>query len=116
MPVSRPLEFFSGGKGSLFYPGSAHILHTNGDLDLRIGPASGMFVATFEEKWIDGTAWRLTQHRHYYDLHGPWARRLGFLSRKLQAPSDRPGGGKVGDEGEYSPTVSLRSGRLGRAV
>ena len=28
--------------------------------------------------------------------------RLGFLSRKLQTAADRPGGGKVGDEGEYS--------------
>jgi hypothetical protein len=38
--------------------------------------------------------------------------RLGLLSRKLQTAADRPGGGKVGDEGEYSPTVSLPSGRL----
>ena len=28
--------------------------------------------------------------------------RLGLLSRKLQTAADRPGGGKVGDEGEYS--------------
>ena len=40
--------------------------------------------------------------------------RLGLLSRKLQTAADRPGGGKVGDEGEYSPTVSRRS--LERAV
>ncbi len=28
--------------------------------------------------------------------------RLGLLGRQLQASPDRPGGGEVGDEGEYS--------------
>jgi len=72
VPVSGPLEFRRERKGTRFHPGSAHILHTNGNLDLRIGPASGLFVATFEEQWIDGTASRLTQHQHYHDLLDSW--------------------------------------------
>ena len=50
---------------------------------------------------LDLVGWRVSQ-------------RLGLLSRKLQAPADRPGGGEVGDEGEDLPTASLRSGRLRR--
>ena len=72
VPVSAPLHFWRGHKGTRFHPSSAHILHTNANLDLRIGPASGLFVATFEEQWIDGTAWRLTSHQHYHDLLDSW--------------------------------------------
>jgi len=72
VPVSAPLEFFRGHQGSTFPPGSAHVLHTNDHLDLRIGPASGLFVATFEQQWIDGAAQRLTQRPHYFDVHEGW--------------------------------------------
>ena len=37
---------------------------------------------------------------------------FGLLGWKLQASPDGPGGVEVGDEGEDSPTASLRSGRL----
>jgi len=72
IPVSAPLEFFRGGQGSIFHPGSAHVLHTNDQLDLRIDRASGLFVATFGMQWIDHTASRLTEREHYYDLQEDW--------------------------------------------
>ena len=72
VPVSAPLQFWRGRKGTRFRPGSAHILHTNANLDLRIGPSSGLLVATFKEQWIDDTARKLTSHHHYHDLLDDW--------------------------------------------
>ena len=73
VPVSRPLDFARRSKQTTFYPGSAHILHTVDDLDLQIDQPSGLFVATFEKEWIDASASRLTQHRHYHDVHSDWS-------------------------------------------
>ena len=72
VPVSGPLEFSRNREARKFHPGSAHILHTRDPLDLRIGPSSGLFVATFDGMWLDQTAWRLTEHPHYHDLHEDW--------------------------------------------
>jgi AraC-like DNA-binding protein len=78
VPVSGPLRFYLGSSGATFHPGSAHVLHTNSELDLRVGPPSGLFVATFDGDWIDNTALRLTDHEHYSDLLGD--RRLDLES------------------------------------
>lgn len=73
VPVSGPLRFFRGSRAGTFNPGSAHVLHTNSDLDLRVGPPSGLFVATFAGAWIDQTTSRLTDHEHYFDLLDDWS-------------------------------------------
>jgi len=72
VPVSGPLQFFRNREGTAFHPDSAHILHATEDLDLRIGPMRGLFVATFDEAWIDRASRRLTESQHYCDLHEDW--------------------------------------------
>lgn len=72
VPVSGPLRFYRGSRGATFRPGSAHVLHTNSELNLRVGHPSGLFVATFDGDWIDHAALRLTEHEHYSDLLGDW--------------------------------------------
>lgn len=72
VPVAKPLKFYRGREHRTFNPGSAHILHTRGTLDLRVDPPSGMFVATFDGEWIDATAGRLTHYQHYKDLLDDW--------------------------------------------
>ena len=72
VPASKPLRFYRGSRGETFHPGSAQVLHTNSELDLRVGPPSGLFVATFDGGWIDHAALRLTDHEHYSDLLGDW--------------------------------------------
>jgi len=47
-------------------------LHACDLLDLRIDTTSGMFVATFEEEWLDSAAQRLTEHRHFHDVLDDW--------------------------------------------
>ena len=49
-------------------------------------------------------------------MRWPMGERLGFLGRQLQAPSDRPGGGKVGDGGQCTPSNLLESTFSGFAV
>ena len=72
IPVVKPLDFYRGREHQTFHPGSAHVLHTHDSLDLRVGPASGMFVATFDGEWIDHSAWRLTHRERYGDLLAGW--------------------------------------------